>query len=356
MGSGAEWDPISLPTIPGLYINFTNAAIAQITGGARGIVAIPLMTYANTATAKTFYTIENEKQAKDLFGLANIKSILFALQLGAKEVLVYTMPATPVAEDYIDMRDAFDTRPFNVFVYDGEVTADEQDATVAWVKRCRKEDGKHFIAVFGGSAADDQDPAIGNARTIQLRDKYTVNLISGAVINGVSYTSSQYAAAVAGLIAGTAINKSTTYAVLPIDDVTKRLTSSQIKTALQSGSFVLIHDGEKVKVQQGLTTDNGKIRKVRAEQAIATDITKTAADAYIGKIDNNEDGQKALIAAVKRYLEVLATNNVLRNDSEHPIIVMLDPERESIGDKVFLLIKVAEVDSMEYILLTIETK
>lgn len=356
MGSGASWDPISLPVIPGLYINFSEAAIAQITGGARGIVAIPLMMYANTATAKTFYTIENEKQAKDTFGLANSKSILFALQHGAKEVLVYTMPENTTAEDYIDMRDAFDTRPFNVFVYDGEVSADEQDATKAWVKRCREDDGKHFAVVFGGSATEDQDPALGNTRTIQLRDKYTVNLINGVVINGVSYTSSQYAPAIAGLIAGTAINKSTTYAILPVDDVTKRLTNSQVKAALQAGSFVLIHDGEKVKVQQGLTTLPGKIRKVRAEQAIATDITKTAADAYIGKIDNNEDGQKALISAVKRYLEVLAANNVLRNDADHPIIVTLDPQRESIGDKVFLLIKVTEVDSMEYIFLTIETQ
>jgi hypothetical protein len=355
MGNGAQWDPTSLPTIPGLYLNFTSAAIAQITGGPRGVVAIPLMNYAGTATAKTFYTIENEKQAVDTFGSTNIKSILFALQAGAKEVLVYTMPSSPLAADFIDMRDAFDSRPFNVFVFDGEVSDDEQDATVAWTKRCREEDGKHFISVFGGSAADDADPTIGNARSVNLRYKYTVNLITGVVNNGVSYSSAQFAPYIAGLIAGTPINKSTTYVQIPVDDVTKRLTNSQIKTALQAGSFVLIHDGEKVKVQQGLTTDLGKIRKVRAEQAIATDVAKTAADAYIGKIDNNEDGQKSLIAAVKRYLEVLAVNNVLRNDKDHPIVVTLDPQRESVGDKVYLLIKVTEVDSMEYIFLTVET-
>ncbi|MEH7521687.1 phage tail sheath subtilisin-like domain-containing protein [Bacillus sp. JJ1503] len=345
-----QWDPTALPIRPGLYINFKDAAIAQITGGARGTVAIPLKTYAGQAQAKTFYTIEKEGDALILFGQANIQSIKFALQGGAKEVLVYTMPATPIAADYVEMREAFEARPFNVFVYDGEFTADEQDSTVAWRKRNETEK-KHFYFVTGGSAADDQDPTVGNARSTKFADDATVNLIVGTSNNGKEYSSGQYAAYIAGLIAGTPINRSITYAQVPVGDVTKRLRNSEIVTALQAGSLVLVHDGEKVKVEQGIATSKSKIRKIRAKQAVATDVEKTARDHYIGKLDNNEDGQMALINAIKAYLETLEVNSVLTD-----IVVMLDPQRESKGDQVFLFLSFTEIDSMEKIFLTIETQ
>ncbi|WP_029100216.1 phage tail sheath subtilisin-like domain-containing protein [Brevibacillus thermoruber] len=353
MATGGKWDATSLPRRPGLYINFVEAAAAQIKGGARGVVAIPLKSYTGgTASAETFYTVTTEKEATDLFGSANIQSIKFALQGGAKEVLVYTMPESPTTQDFADMRAAFDARPFNVFVYDDNADSAEQDAALAWMKT-NKDEGKHFMIVFGGSSADDNDPAVGDARSIRLADDYAVNLITGVKIGGTSYSSAQYAPFIAGLIAGTPINKSITYAQVPVDDVTKRLTNSQIKTSLEKGSLVLVHDGEKVKVEQGICTSSTasktvKIRTIRARQAVSMDVTKTAADAYIGKIDNNPDGQAALIAAVKAYLERLQASNVLMDP-----VVTLDPQFQSVGDSVYLLISYVEVDSMERIFLTI---
>lgn len=347
--SGGSWDPTALPTRPGLYINFLTAAAAQIQGGARGVVAIPLATYTGgTAAAKTIYTVENETDAAALFGAANIQSIKFALQGGAQQVLVYTMPATPAAQDYIDMRAAYDAYPFNVFCYDGLVSATEQDNALTWCKT-NKADGKHFMVVFGCvTSADDTDPTVGDARSVRLADDYSVNLISGVTINGTTYSSGLYKAYIAGLIAGTSINKSITYAVAPVDDVTKRLTNAQTKTSLSNGSLVLTNDGEKVKVEQGLTTSVKKIRQIRARQAVSTDVTKTASDAYIGRVDNNEDGQAALISAVKAYLETLETSNVLSTPA-----VTLDSQYQSVGDSVYLAISYVETDSMERIFLTI---
>ncbi|MFB9328603.1 phage tail sheath subtilisin-like domain-containing protein [Paenibacillus aurantiacus] len=350
---GGKWDPISLPVRPGLYINFVEAAAAQIKGGARGTVALPLFKYAAPAVAGKFYTIEKESEAVALFGIDNIRPIRFILDGGAKEVLVYTVPA-PAAEGdkaleavYIAMRDAFEARSFNVFVFPDVVSAAEQDATKSWCKRNREE-GKHFLTVFGGAATDDADPEKGNARTVKLADDYAVNLISGVNVNGTEYASAAFAPYIAGLIAGTGINKSITYAPVGASDVTKRLRHSEIQKALQTGSLVLVHDGEKVKVEQGLTASKLKIRAIRARQAISTDIAKTAADSYIGKLDNNADGQAALISAVKAYLERLELNNVLTD-----IAVGLDPDRASVGDSVFLLISYREIDSMERIFLTV---
>jgi hypothetical protein len=347
-----SWDPTALPIRPGLYLNFVQAAIAQITGGARGIVAIPLKTYDGTAEVKKFYTVEKEQEAIDLFGADNIQSIKLALRGGAKEVLVYTMPVidgVDITEEeaYTEARNEFEARIFNVFVYDGEISATEQDAGLAWCKR-NKDEGKHFMVVFGGTVEDDTDPEIGDARSTRLKDDYSVNLIVGGELSGASYSSGEYAPYIAGLIAGTAINRSITYTQVPLEDVNKRLRNSEIEAALEAGSLVLVHDGEKVKVEQGLCTSGAKIRSIRARQAIATDITKTAADNYIGKLNNNADGQATLISAILAYLENLEVNNVLMEPS-----VVLDPQRESKGDTVFLLIEYTEVDSMERVFLTI---
>ncbi|CAM2951092.1 phage tail sheath subtilisin-like domain-containing protein [Paenibacillus sediminis] len=344
---GASWDPTALPTRPGIYINFVEAAAAQIRGGARGIVAIPLLTYAGTAATKTFYTVETEKDATDLFGVDNVESILLALQGGAKQVLVYTMPANPLTQDYVDMRAAFDAYPFNVFVFDGESDDTQQAATKTWVATNR-DAGKKFIVVIGGDATDDADPTLGNARSTLNKDDYIVNLINGVIVGGSTYTSAQYAPFVAGLIAGTAINRSTTYTVLPVDDVTKRLTNAQVTAALAAGSLVFVNDGEKVRLEQGIVTSGKKIRSIRARQAISYDIAKTAADNYIGKLNNNADGQATLMVAIKAYLEQLEVDNVLTSP-----VVALDSQRPSVGDSVFLEISYTEVDSIERVLMTI---
>jgi Phage tail sheath protein subtilisin-like domain/Phage tail sheath C-terminal domain len=344
-----QWDPLDLPKQPGLYINFKEAAIAQVSGGQRGIVAMPLFKYGSAVAGK-FFTVTSEAEAVEFFGSANVEPIRLALLGGAKEVLAYTVPTIVEGGEtaaHVELRQEFEARLFNVFVYPSEVSTAEQDATLLWTQTNRKE-GKHFFAVFGGTAAEDLDPAAGNTRTAQLADDYSINVINGVVVGEDEYSSSEYAPYIAGLVAGTALNQSTTFSVLPVDDVTKRLRNSEIKTALEAGSLVLVHDGEKVKVEQGLTASKKKIRTIAARQAVATDIDRTARDSYIGKLNNNEDGQVALIAAVKAYLETLEQNGVLTD-----IVVGIDPDQQSVGDQVYLVISYRELDSMERIFINI---
>ncbi|MGY3188807.1 phage tail sheath subtilisin-like domain-containing protein [Lysinibacillus sp. TE18511] len=357
MANGGQWDATSLPVRPGLYINFRDAAIASITGGSRGTVAVPIFTYSGgAAVAGKFYTIETVSDGIDLVGNANATPITRILEGGAKEVLVYAVPALgegTATEQYANLRDALSVQDFNVFVYPTVIDAAEQTATKAWVANCREE-GKHFMYVAGGDEASDADITAGNARSVILKDPYIVNLVTGVILaDGTEVQSADYAAYIAGLIAGTPINKSITYAELPIADVTLRLKNSQVNTALTSGSLVIIKDGNKVRIEQGVTTDSnaterGKIRTTRAEQAVATDIPATARDSYIGKVDNNPNGQASLIAAIKAYLELMETDNVLM----HPAVA-LDTRYKSEGDKVFIAVAYTEVDSMERIFLTI---
>lgn len=363
MANGGTWDPISLPIRPGLYLNFVEAALAAIAGGPRGIVGTPVYNYGGTAEAGKFYTIEDEDYAVELFGANNAKQVLRILAGGAKEVLAYAVPDLEsydgvdddekLATQYIDIRDQFEARLFNVFVYPDVIAPLEVDATVTWTKRNREE-GKHFMYVIGGTADEDKDPTVGNARSVRCKDDYVVNLINGGVDSeGTEVYSGVYASYIAGLIAGTPINKSITYAELPLADVNRHMKNSEVVTALTSGSLVIVNDGKKIKIEQGVVTNSdstkrGKIRIMRARQAVATDIPTTARDRYIGKIDNNPAGQVALIAAIKSYLETLEINNVLMTPA-----VTLDPKRPSVGDCVFLAVSYVEVDSMERIFLTI---
>lgn len=359
MANGGTWNASSLPVRPGLYINFVDAALAAIAGGARGVVAIPVFTYTDgTATAGKFYTIETVSDGIELVGEANAAPITRVLEGGASQVLVYAVPAQgegTEATQYANMRDAFAVQDFNVFVYPTVVPALEQTATKAWVEDCREE-GKHFIYVAGGDAVADADIEAGNARSVLLKDEYIVNLVTGVVLaDGTAVQSADYAPYIAGLIAGTPINKAITYAELPVADVTLRLKNSQITNALVSGSLVIVKDGNKVRVEQGITTDSnaqerGKIRIIRGKQAIAVDIPAAARDNYIGKVDNEPNGQAALIAAVKAYLETLEIERVLLNPD-----VTLDSRFKSEGDKVFLAVSYTEVDSMERIFMTITT-
>lgn len=352
---GGTWTAGKKEVIPGIYTNIADAAAAAVTGGQRGIVAMPIFEYTGTAESGKFYTLDNIVEAKAIFGTDSAAAIELVFTGGAKYVLAYAVPSKGLESeyDYDAILAAFTTQDFNVFVYPVEQKATVEDKTKAWVVECREKEGKHFAYVAGGTAEDDKDPAKGNARSIRLKDDYVINLINGVVSDGSEIHSGKYAAHIAGIIAATAINKSITYKQLVAEDVNKRLKRSEQETALIAGSLVLVNDGVKVKILQGVTTNSnetkrGKIRSMRARQAIITDISKTVEDNYIGKIDNNADGQAALISAIKAYLEILEGENVLTEPDAG-----LNPKYNSVGDDVYLLVDYIDVDSMEHVYLTI---
>lgn len=347
-----SWDGIEQKTLPGLYVRIMEA-VAAITGGERGTVAMPVFDYMGTATDGTFYTVENEKDAVALFGKEGAKPVTRVLNGGAREVLVYTAKPTLGEVDHVALRDKYEAREFNVFVYPSEVAAAEQDALVAWTKRNRDE-GNHFMTVIGGTAAEDKDPTVGDARSIRVKDDYVVNLVNGVIdSSGNELHSGIYAAYIAGLIAGTPINKGLTNTDLPVVDVNHRYKKSELKTALKAGSLVLSNSGNRVIITQAITTSKsdskrGKIRLQAGIQAILSDISATIAPLYIGKVDNDVPGQTAVINAIKLYLEGLEKQSVLTNPD-----VVLDPNYPSVDDRMYLAISYTEVDSAEFIYLTI---
>jgi hypothetical protein len=267
--------------------------------------------------------------------------------------------------DYVAALSAFETQDFHVLALDGVSDAALRASVVAWVKRMRSE-GKGIIAVLGGSAADDTAAdAVSKAvaRSAAIDHEGVVNVGTGAVLNGQAYSSAQVAAWVAGLVAGQSLSQSTTYAASPFEDVTRRWTRSEQEQAVQGGVFLLVHDGRRVKVLRGVnslvTLRDGqnkgwkKIRKIRVMDQINADLQRTAEDAYIGKVNNTEEGRLALIGAGKEYLRTLAQSNVIEGTGYD---VTLDPrfygsapQYTPEDDQVFLVWTADDTDVMEQI-------
>lgn len=264
-----------------------------------------------------------------------------------------------VNADYIAAQDAFEARNWNLFVLDGMTDSALQTSFSSWIQRLRTE-GKGVMAVFGGSAVADADPALGNARSVGFNHEGIINVIVSGVLDGVTYSSAEVAPYIAGLIAGQKLSESITYAVTPFDDVSPRLTHNQIVAALQSGSLVLVHNGEKVKVEKGINTlttlrqgQNNqwkKIRAIRTMDAFNADLLKTAQDYYIGKVNNDDDGKVALLNAYKQYMEVQANAGIIENDYQ----VYLDPAYHgnppvAAPDEVYPVWEARITDTMDYI-------
>ncbi|RJG26707.1 phage tail sheath family protein [Paenibacillus thiaminolyticus] len=267
--------------------------------------------------------------------------------------------------DYITATEAFEGQEFHVLTLDGVADPALRASIVAWVKRVRSE-GKGIIATLGGTAEDDKASdavAKASARSAAFNHEGVVNVGSGAVLAGKEYSSAQVAAWAAGLIAGQSISESTTYAVSPFDDVTRRWTRSEQEQAVRSGVFLLIHDGRQVKVLRGVNTlitlRNGqnnswkKIRTIRVMDQINADLRRTVEDAYIGKVNNNDVGRLALIGACKEYMRTLAQSNVIEGAGYD---VILDPSyygsapaKQPEPDQVFLQWNARLTDVMEQI-------
>jgi hypothetical protein len=292
--------------MPSVNVSFSEKAAQVIKRGERGIVALVLkeatlpttnpIVVLDVSDIPTTLTAANQEQIKlALLGYQNApkKVIAFVIKDGA------TISYTP-ALTYLETN-RFDYLAIPTVSTDGK-TAD----IVTWIKAQRSA-GRQVKAVLPNTAGDHEG---------------IINYATESVTNGTTtYTTEQYCSRIAGLIAGTPLTISCTYA--PLSELTdcKRLNKTDMDAAIDAGKFIVFFDGEKVKVGRGvnsLTTisqDKGnqfkKIKIVEAMDMIYDDITKTAQDSYLGKFSNSYDNKCLLMSAIGGYYEQLILDGVL---------------------------------------------
>lgn len=289
--------------LPNINIAFTTQAASAIARSQKGVVAIIL----RDAAANGEHILTNITQIPVTLSTEN-KAYISRAFLGyvnpPRKVIVYVLPVAAV--DLTEALSYLETQTFDYLAGPPDIAVAECTAVVSWITSQRAI-GLTPKAVLPDTAADNE--AIINFTT------------DGIKVGETEYTTAQYCSRIAGLIAGTPMTISCTYAPLTeVSDVT-RLTKEAMDTAVDAGKFIIFYDGEKVKVGRGvnsLQTITGtkgesfkKIKIVEAVDMIRTDIKKTTQDNYIGKYANSYDNKCLLISAIKGYYIGLESDGIL---------------------------------------------
>ena len=299
--------------LPSSDITFKTLGMTAIQRSQKGVVAVILEDAAGAGE----HVMTNVTEIPAELGAEN-RTYLERAFLGyvnpPRKVIAYAVDGTEKTLD--DALAYFATQQFDYLVGAPDTETADAQKIASWVKSERAD--KHTVkAVLPNTTADSEA---------------VINFTTGGIRLGeTSVTTAAFCSRIAGLIAGTPMTISCTYAPLAeVSDVT-RLTKEQLDAAIDGGEFVIFHDGEKVKVGRGVNSlkttsqEKGeafkKIKLVEAMDMIQNDIRMTAEDSYIGKYANSYDNKCLLIMAVKGYLEELERSGILETGTS---VVELD--------------------------------
>lgn len=390
--------------MPNVIVSFQEAGIAAIERSKRGIVALILeepqstideitganssiVGYAVTGQATVSdavaenveenpFTVYTTDDIPDILSDKNkdyINKCLLGYVTTPYRIKIYLQPtmADNPADKWNDTLKKLSTDRWDYLAI--PTASESQYETLAtWIKSNRENKYKKVKIVLAGYAGD-YEGIINFGNT-------TIRTTSG------SYTPAEYTARIAGLIAGTPLTISATYAPLAevIDCDKHDLDENDEK--VNEGEFFVWYDGEKFKMSRAVnslvTTTQGKqegyqtIKIVDIMDMIFDDIRKTAQDSYLGKYTNDYDNKCILITAIMGYFKQLESERLLQKDystveidttavknyvmsqglySKDELAKMSDQEIKQLDTrkKVFLTAKVKILDAMEDIILPI---
>lgn len=311
--------------LPSITIAFKSTAITAITRSQRGIVALILKeeTLANFSSPITVYTTTDIPTTLTDANQEQIELCLKGYQTPPKKILVYVISST--VENYNAALLLLENARWDYLAIPDIATA-EVDTIATWIKTMRSTKDKMVKAVLPNSAADSEGIVNFTNTTITTASK--------------TYTTAQYCSRIAGLIAGTPMTISCTFA--PLSEVISCdiYTKEQMDDKIDAGEFFVMYDGTKYKVARGVnsfvtTTESKgvsfkKVKLIDAMDMIHDDIKDTANDSYIGKYSNSYDHKCLLISAIQGYFDQLELDGIL------------DPKKNSVAidteqQRVYLL-------------------
>lgn len=373
---------------PEINIYFIDRGKSAVQRGSRGIV---LLGVKDTFLAPMTNPVSIISPGDIPEGMTDVtkeqvKLALLGYQNAPLKVLVYGMGISDeeadTTEAYAVAMKAWETIKFDYLAIPTVSTDGKAQEIASWVKAMRGKK-KRIKAVLPHTPADHE--GIINYTIDKNVYGEDITQKDGSVQRiTTEYNCEQYCSRIAGLIAGTPLQISATYAPLSeLDDCTRL---EDIDTPVTKGEFIIFHDGEKIKtvraVNSFVTTAEGKgdsykkIKIVDTMDLIADDITKTAQDSYLGKYANNYNNKGVLISAIYGYFMQLGMDGIIDNDfevtfdfdalrayhlgmgkyKEEQLASMSDMEIAKLdtGSRVFLKGKVTILDAMEDIDLPIQ--
>lgn len=358
--------------MPSVLVTFREKGTTAIERGERGIVCLVLED--DLAKVKknpdTLYTIDDIPEEISDQNKEQIKLAMIGYQTSPLRVIVHYIakPADKTTtQDYTEVLKKLEHTKFNYLVIP-QIAADKTTDIATWIKQMRTVKDTMFKAVLPNTPADCEGVINFTNTTIKTKDK--------------SFTAAQYCSRIAGIIAGTPLTISCTYAplseVIEVEDYTK----DEMDSKVAKGELFLFNDGERIKVSEGVNSyvttmqgkgeDYQKIKLVDIMDLIHDDIKRTGHESYIGKYANSYDNRCLLVTAIngyfdglelegllekgqnRAYIDIPATkvwleSNGLATREELAAMKDIDVKYQNIHDNVFIAADLSILDAIEHI-------
>jgi hypothetical protein len=302
-----------------LYTTGANLAVITITektaggGNTPGVITTTgtgILTQESLVTSYSFgnpTTVYSTTDIPDSLSADNKEQIELALegyQTSPKHILVYIQDSS--VTDYNDMLLELEHARWDYLVIP-DIKTGEATTIATWIKGLRSVKDKMVKAVLPNCQADNEG---------------VVNFTNSKIVTAAkTYTTAEYCSRIAGMICGTPMTISCTFA--PLSEVIDcdKYTKDQMDTKIGNGELFIMYDGVKFKIARGVnsfvTTIEGKndsfkkIKLIDCMDMIHDDIKDTANDSYIGKYANSYDNKCLLLSAIQGYYNTLETEGLL---------------------------------------------
>ena len=369
--------------LPKVIINFRTQSTTAIARSARGIVAM-ILKNETTNTSKYYRIADTSDIPSTGLSDSNIDLIKKCLLGTPLRILVYTLPLDSVtvisgggesmveedadAETSTATETATETKLTQADILKKLVNikwnyicaptgnTQEQEDLASWVKAQRNNKRKTFKAVVAKVAADhygiinftgDNIRIVNPAYTDALREA-DGDETKVTVPQYIKYSTANYTARIAGILAGLSLDRSATY--YELSEVVDCDAYDDIDSNINNGELCLFdeQDGNGVKIARAcnslhtFTTDVGQdfrfIKIIEAIDMIQDDIRDTFKEEYVGKVINNYNHKMLFIAAIGVYFRGLKGNVLDASDTAQNFVDIDEAAQKDYailhGDKV----------------------
>lgn len=306
--------------LPKIEIDFIAAANTAIERSVNGIVALILEDNTKADGLTNIYELY-DKVTKSHWSVANYGYIGQVFEGRPKRVIVERKLPD---ENYDNVLARLKHKRFNYLAVPG-IAEDDVQTIADWIKKQRAAK-KTVKAVLPNCAANDE--GIINFAT------------EGVKVDTKTYTAAEFCARIAGLLAGTPLSNSCTYAVFP--EVTSITESLDPDGDIDAGKLILINDGEKIKIGRGVnslatlsgdkTEEMKKIKIIDGIDLMRDDIRESFENNYIG-VGNSYDNKILFVNAVNQYFDTLAKNGVLYDQYDNRAEIDVESQREFLAQR-----------------------
>lgn len=304
--------------LPEINIVFQSKAETAIKRSANGIVALILRDATKGDITSYSYTNESEV-VKSHWTTANYDYISKTFLGGPQRVIVERIGAE---DTYDDALARLKNKKWNYLAIPS--LADNEKDIADWIIAQRNAK-KTFKAVLPYAANNE---GIINFATNDIK------------VGTKVYTTAEYCCRIAGLLAGLPMTEGATYQTLAeVESITESTTPDD---DIDGGKFILINDGEKVKVARGVnslhilsgdkTEDMKKIKIIEGMDLMRDDIRSAFENNYIG-INNSYDNKVMFVAAINQYFDGLLREGVLYGDAENTADIDVNAQRDWLAQK-----------------------